>query len=59
MEKENNIIKMELLNVMAIMLMGKKKDMENIFGKMGNIILDNGLMIKNMEKEHYIIKMGT
>ncbi len=41
-EKEYYIIKMELLNMMEILLMVNLKVMENIFGKMVNIILDNG-----------------
>ena len=32
-------------------------DKENIFGKMVNIILDNGKMDKNMEKAQNIIQM--
>ena len=42
MVKEQNIIKMEKLNMMAILLMINMKVMENIFLKMVNIILDNG-----------------
>ena len=41
MEKEHYIIKMEKLYMRVIGLMIKKKVMENIIGKMVNIILDN------------------
>ena len=41
MVKEKNIIKMEILNMMGIILMVKEKEMENIIGKMVIIILDN------------------
>ena len=41
MEKEQNIIQMEILNMKVIGLMIKEKEMENIFGKMVNIIQDN------------------
>ena len=42
MEKEQNIIQMEILNMKVIGLMINQKEMENIFMKMVNIILDNG-----------------
>ena len=45
MEKELNIIQMEKLNMKVIILMVKEKEMENIFLKMVNIILDNGKMV--------------
>ena len=38
MEKEKNFIQMEILNMMVIGLMIQKKEMENIFMKMVNII---------------------
>ena len=38
MVKENYFIKMEILNMKVILLMGKGKEMENIFLKMVNII---------------------
>ena len=38
MEKEKNIILMEILNLMVIILMIKEKEMENIIIKMVNII---------------------
>ena len=38
MEKELNIIQIEKLDMKEIGLMIKEKDMENIFGKMVNII---------------------
>ena len=38
MEKEHYIIKTEIFNMKAIGLIIKKKEMENIFGKMVNII---------------------
>ena len=41
MEKEYYIIQMEILNMKVILLMIKEKEMENIFGKMVNIIQDN------------------
>ena len=44
MEKELNIIQMEILNTKEILLMVKEKEMENIFGKMVNIIQVNGKM---------------
>ena len=45
MEKEHYIIKMEIFNMMVIGLMIKVKEMENIFGKMANIIQENIKMI--------------
>ena len=42
MVKEYYIMKMVILNMMEILLMVKKKEMENIFLKIVNIILDNG-----------------
>ncbi len=44
MEKEQNIIQMEISNMKEIGLMIKQKEMENIFGNMVNIIQDNGKM---------------
>ena len=41
MVKVYYMIKMEILNMMVILLMVKEKEMENIIGKMVNIILDN------------------
>ena len=41
MVKENYFIKMEILYMKVIGLMIKEKEMENIIGKMVNIILDN------------------
>jgi len=38
MEKEYNIIQMEIFNMKVILLMVNVKEMENIFGKMVNII---------------------
>jgi hypothetical protein len=40
MEKVLNIIKMEKLNMKVILLMVNMKEMENIIGKMVNIILE-------------------
>ena len=57
MEKEHIIIQMEILNMMVILLMVNLKEMENIFGKMVNIIMDNGRIIKKMEKVLYMLKM--
>ena len=45
MEKEKNIIKMEILDMKVILLMVNMKEMENIFMKMVNIIQVNGKMI--------------
>ena len=41
MVKENYFIKMEILNMKVILLMVNLKEMENVIGKMVNIILDN------------------
>ena len=38
MEKELTFIQMEILDIKVILLMIKLKEMENIFGKMVNII---------------------
>ena len=38
-------------------LMRKKKEMENVFGMMANIILGNLKMVYCMEKEHIINQM--
>ena len=45
MEKEHYIIKMEKLDLKVIILIINMKEMENIFGKMVNIILDNIKMV--------------
>ena len=45
MEKEQNIIQMEILNMMVIGLMINLKEREKVFGKMVNIIQDNGKMV--------------
>ena len=45
MEKEKNIIQMEILSMKVIILMVKQKEMENIFMKTVNIILANLKMI--------------
>ena len=45
MEKELNIIQMEILNMKVIGLMINLKEMENIFGKMVYIIQENGKII--------------
>jgi len=42
MEKELNIIQMEILNMKVILLMEKEKEMENIFILMAIIISANG-----------------
>ena len=57
MEKEKNIIEMEILNMMVIMLMINMKDMEDIIMKMVNIILVNGLKVKDMVEVFYIKRM--
>ena len=41
MEKEQNIIQMEILIMKMIGLMMNQKEMENVFMKMMNIIQDN------------------
>ena len=41
MEKGHYIIKMEILSLKVNLLMMKERDMENMFGKMVNIIKDN------------------
>ena len=53
--KEQNIIRMVILNMMVNLLMMNLKEMENIIIQMVIIILDNGLKAKNMAKEYYII----
>ena len=45
MEKEHYIIQMEKLNMKVIGLMINQKEMENLFGKMVNIIQDYGKMV--------------
>ena len=40
MEKENNIIKMGILNMKVIGQMIGVKELENMYGKMVNIILE-------------------
>ena len=57
MEKELNIIQMEILNMKVIILMMKEKEIENIFGKMVLILLDNRKMVYFMVKEQCIIQM--
>ena len=57
MEKEQNIMKMEILNMKVILLMIIMKDMENIFVKMVIIILDNFWIIIDMVKEYCFLKM--
>ena len=54
MEKEYYIIKMEIYNMMVILLMINLKVMENIYMKMVNIIQLNGKMTYSMGKEQYI-----
>ena len=44
MEKELNIIQMEIYYMMVILKMVNLKEMENIFGNMVDIIQDNGKM---------------
>ena len=50
MAKEYFIIVILELNMMGNLLMVNFKDMENIYMKMENIILVNGIMIKCMVK---------
>ena len=49
--KENFLIKTGKLFMKEIFLMINMKVMENLFGKMDFFILENGLIIKDMEKE--------
>ena len=44
MEKVNFMMKITTLNMMEIGLMIKKKDMEYIYGKMENVLKENGKM---------------
>ena len=55
MEKVENIIRMEVLNMMEIMSMVKKKEEENIYGKMVISMKVNLKMIYLMEKEQYMM----
>ena len=48
---------MEKLNMKAILSIVYLMEMGNIFQKMVNIIQDNGKIVINMEKEHFIIQM--
>ncbi len=57
MEKEQNIIKMEISDMMEIILMEKKKEMVNIYLKMVHILQVNLKIIYQMEKEQNITKM--
>ena len=57
MEKEHIIIQMEKLNIKVILLIINMKEMENIFGKMVNIIQVNLKIIYQMVKVLNIIKM--
>ena len=45
MEKGNYFLKMEILNMKVIGLMIIMKELEKVFGKMGNIIMENGKMV--------------
>ena len=61
MEKENNIIKMVILNMMEILLMINIKDMENFFGKIRTLLNMNMmvilLMINLKDMENYLWKI--
>ena len=48
---------MEKLNMKAILSIVYLMEMGNIFQKMVNIIQDNGKIVIDMEKEHFIIQM--
>ena len=50
-------MKMEILNMMEIMLMQIKKEMEFGIMKMVHIIKEHLSIIQEMEKDNYIIKM--
>ena len=51
MEKEQNIMQMEKLNMKVIILIINLKEMEKVFGKMVNIIQVNLKINYQMEKE--------
>ena len=51
------MIKMEILNMMVILLMIKEKEMENIIMKVAIIILDNLKMDQDMVKVQNIMQM--
>ena len=57
MVKEKFIIKMEIYFMKVILKMEIKKVMEKYFMKMVNIIMDNSLIIKSLEKENIIMIM--
>jgi hypothetical protein len=57
MEKGSIIIK-TVLYMKVILLMINTKEMGSLFMKMENITSVSGLTGKDMEKEHYTIKMG-
>ena len=57
MDMEDYIIKMEIQNMMGIIVMISLKEMENIFIKMVNIIQVHLKMVQEMEKEYYFIIM--
>ena len=57
MEKEQNIIETEILNMMVNFLMIKEKEKGNIFLTMVNIIQENLKMVYFMEKAYFIIQM--
>ena len=48
---------MEIFYMKVILLMVNMKEMENIYGKMVNIIQDNLIMVLEMEMEINIIMM--
>ena len=48
---------MILENIKDNFIQALKKEMVNLYGMMVHIIKDNMLMIKNMEKENYLIDM--
>ena len=57
MVKEKFIIKMEIYFMKVILKMEIKKVMEKYFMKMVNIIMDNSLIIKSLEKVNIIMIM--
>ena len=57
MEKEKNIIQVEILCMKVILLMANLKDTGNVFLKLIISMLGSGKMVSGMEKELYIIQM--
>ena len=59
MEKEFNIMKMEIFFIKVILLKESGKEMVNYFQKIKNVfILENLKRVIAMEKEYHMMKMG-